>query len=104
MFDAGEYPSEQAQSRFVQQAMGRVLDPVFKEAMVAFFRRELQQIETIGRDLPPDDYLAFRRAVTIPRQSRGLSICEPLKAACRGRYAAPPLRHLKVAVQRHSFS
>ena len=25
------------------------------------------------------------REVTIPRQSRGLSICEPLKAANRGR-------------------
>ena len=39
--------------------------------------------------------------VTIPRQSRGLSICEPLKAAVG--VASRPLysRHLKVAVQRH---
>jgi hypothetical protein len=39
--------------------------------------------------------------VTIPRQSRGLSICEPLKAAVG--VATRPLytRHLKVAIQRH---
>jgi hypothetical protein len=43
----------------------------------------------------------FSSSVTIPRQSRGLSICEPLKAAIG--VATRPLftRHLKVAVQRH---
>ncbi|TNF06698.1 MAG: hypothetical protein EP323_04540, partial [Gammaproteobacteria bacterium] len=37
----------------------------FKEAMVEFFRKELEQIENIGRDLSPDEYLKFRRAMEL---------------------------------------
>ena len=37
----------------------------------------------------PAELCAYQGKVTIPRQSRGLSICEPLKAAKRGRLRGP---------------
>lgn len=63
LFDAGGNPSAKAQSQFAQRMMQRILNPTFKEAMVAFFRKELEQIESIGRDLPPADYYVFRRSL-----------------------------------------
>lgn len=63
LFDAGGAPSAREQSRFAQRMMERILNPAFKEAMVEFFRQELEQIESIGRDLPPDDYRIFRRSL-----------------------------------------
>ncbi|MEK6805479.1 MAG: UvrD-helicase domain-containing protein [Pseudomonadota bacterium] len=56
-------PSETEQSRFMQSVMQRILNPAFKEKMVEFFRQELNQIEEIGRDLPPQEYCAFRRSL-----------------------------------------
>jgi DNA helicase-4 len=63
LFDAGGEPSKREQSRFAQRMMQRILNPAFKEAMVEYFRRELEQIEDMGRDLPPDEYLTFRRSL-----------------------------------------
>lgn len=63
LFDAGGEPSKRDQSRFAQRMMQRILNPAFKEAMVDFFRRELEQIEDLGRDLPPNEYLIFRRSL-----------------------------------------
>lgn len=63
LFDAGGHPSLREQSRFVQQMMQRILNPAFKEAMVEFFRAELEQIEDIGRDLAPQEYMRFRRSL-----------------------------------------
>lgn len=63
LFDAGGAPSAREQSRFAQRMMERILNPAFKEAMVEFFRHELEQIESIGRDLPPAEYRIFRRSL-----------------------------------------
>lgn len=63
LFDAGGAPSAREQSRFAQRMMERILNPAFKEAMVEFFRQELEQIESIGRDLPPVEYRIFRRSL-----------------------------------------
>jgi DNA helicase-4 len=63
LFDARGAPSAREQSRFAQRMMERVLNPAFKEAMVEFFRKELEQIESIGRDLPPAEYRIFRRSL-----------------------------------------
>lgn len=63
LFDAGGHPSEREQSRFVQRMMQRIMNPAFKEALLEFFRRELEQIEDIGRDLQPKEYFEFRRAL-----------------------------------------
>lgn len=63
LFDAGGEPSAREQSRFAQRMMHRILNPAFKEAMVEFFRQELEQIEGLGRDLGPDEYMIFRRSL-----------------------------------------
>lgn len=63
LFDAGGAPSAREQSRFAQRMMERILNPAFKEAMVEFFRKELVQIESLGRDLPPVEYRIFRRSL-----------------------------------------
>lgn len=63
LFDVGGTPSAREQSRFAQRIMERILNPAFKEAMVEFFRQELEQIESIGRDLPPVEYQIFRRSL-----------------------------------------
>lgn len=63
LFDAGGEPSKREQSRFAQRMMERILNPAFKEAMVEYFRQELEQIENLGRDLPPNEYLVFRRSL-----------------------------------------
>lgn len=63
LFDAGGDPSAREQSRFAQQMMQRILNPAFKAAMIDFFRKELEEIENIGRDLPPQEYLHFRRSL-----------------------------------------
>lgn len=65
LFDAGGHPSAREQSRFVQRMLERILNPAFKEAMVEFFRKELEHIEDIGRDLPRAEYIQFRRALEI---------------------------------------
>ena len=65
LFDAGGHPSVREQTRFAQRVMQRILNPAFKEAMVEFFRKELEQIEDIGRDLAPDEYLQFRRTLEL---------------------------------------
>lgn len=65
LFDAGGEPSKRDQSRFAQRMMQRILNPAFKEAMVDFFRQELEQIEDLGRDLPPNEYMIFRRSLEL---------------------------------------
>ena len=63
LFDEGEEPSVAEQSKFVQRLLERILNPAFKERMVEFFRKELTEIERIGRDLPPEEYFSFRRSL-----------------------------------------
>lgn len=63
LFDAGGEPSKREQSRFAQRMMERILNPAFKDAMVEYFRQELEQIENLGRDLPPNEYMVFRRSL-----------------------------------------
>ena len=63
LFDVGGEPSAREQSRFSQRMMHRILNPAFKEAMVEFFRQELEQIEALGRDLGPEEYMIFRRSL-----------------------------------------
>ena len=63
LFDEGEELSMAEQSKFVQHLLERILNPAFKERMVEFFRKELTEIERIGRDLPSDEYLSFRRSL-----------------------------------------
>lgn len=63
LFDAGGELSKRDQSRFAQRMMQRILNPAFKVAMVEYFRQELEQIEDLGRDLPPNEYLIFRRSL-----------------------------------------
>lgn len=65
LFDSGGNPSAREQSRFVQRLMQRIMNPAFKESMVDFFRKELEQIESIGRNLQPEEYFAFRRAMEL---------------------------------------
>lgn len=65
LFNKGEHPSRQDQSNFVQRSLERILNPALKDAMVEFFRKELEQIENIGRDLSPQEYLAFRRSLEL---------------------------------------
>jgi DNA helicase-4 len=65
IFDNGRGdPSTRAQSRFVERTIRNILNPAFKEDLYAFFRRELEQIERIGSDLPKAEYFAFRRAMS----------------------------------------
>lgn len=63
LFDEGEEPSVSEQSKFVQRLLERILNPAFKERLVEFFRKELTEIERIGRDLPPGEYFSFRRSL-----------------------------------------
>lgn len=63
LFDSGESVSEREQSQFAQRMLRRIINPAFREEMVSFFRQELEQVESIGRDLPPHDYFAFRRSL-----------------------------------------
>lgn len=65
LFDEGGEPSKRDQSRFAQRMMQRILNPAFKEAMVDFFRQELRQIEDLGRDLAPFEYMIFRRSLEL---------------------------------------
>ncbi len=60
--DRGD-PSRRAQSRFVERSIRNIINPAFKEDLYDFFRRELEQIEKIGLDLPADEYFVFRKAM-----------------------------------------
>lgn len=62
LFDEGKRPSQRAQSRFVQSLLGRILNPEFKESLYQFFRKEIEDVEYLGRDLFPKDYRVFRRS------------------------------------------
>lgn len=65
IFDNGRGdPSRRKQSQFVERTLRGILNPAFKEDLYAFFRRELDQIERIGSDLPDAEYFAFRRAMS----------------------------------------
>ena len=63
LFDEGRHPSQRAQSGFVQMLLERILNPAFKELLYQFFRKEIEEVERLGRDLPPDEYKAFRRSL-----------------------------------------
>ena len=66
VFDQGDGgPSRREQSKFVERAIHNILNPAFREKLFEFFRREIEQIEQIGADLPPEDYFTFRRALTL---------------------------------------
>lgn len=63
LFDAGGHPSSKKQSLFIQAVIQKILTPAFKEALYSHFRKELELIEEIGRDLPEADYFLFRRSL-----------------------------------------
>ncbi len=63
LFDEGRHPSQRAQSGFVQSLLERILNPAFKELLYQFFRKEIEEVERLGRDLTPDEYKAFRRSL-----------------------------------------
>ena len=65
LFDEGRHPSKRAQTVFVQRLLERVLKakPAVKQMLYEFFRKEIEEIERIGRDLSPTDYRLFRRSL-----------------------------------------
>ena len=65
LFDEGRHPSKRAQTVFVQRLLERVLkaNPAVKQMLYEFFRKEIEEIERIGRDLSPTDYRLFRRSL-----------------------------------------
>jgi DNA helicase-4 len=63
LFDEGKHPSQRAQSGFVQSLLERILNPAFKELLYQFFRKEIAEVERLGRDLAPAEYRAFRRSL-----------------------------------------
>lgn len=65
LFDEGRHPSKRAQTIFVQRLLERVLkaNPAVKQMLYEFFRKEIEEIERIGRDLSPADYRLFRRSL-----------------------------------------
>lgn len=63
LFDQGEQISTQEQSVFAQRLLRRIINPAFQTEMVQFFRKELEEIENIGRNLQPDEYYIFRQAL-----------------------------------------
>lgn len=63
LFDEGKHPSQRAQSGLVQSLLERILNPAFKELLYQFFRKEIEEIERLGRDLAPDEYRVFRRSL-----------------------------------------
>lgn len=66
VFDRGNAsPSRRKQSQFVERSIRSILNPAFKEKLYEFFRREIEQIEQIGADLPKESYFAFRRALSL---------------------------------------
>ena len=63
LFDEGNHPSQRAQSGFVQSLLERILNPAFKELLYQFFRKEIEEVERLGRDLAPEEYRTFRRSL-----------------------------------------
>ena len=63
LFDSGDHASEQKQASFIERLIQRILSPAFKTLLYEYFRKELQQLEKIGRDLPPSEFIAFRRSL-----------------------------------------
>lgn len=63
LHDEGQHISQRAQSRFVQSLLERIMNPAFKRLLYQFFRKEVEEIERLGRDLSPEDYKAFRRSL-----------------------------------------
>lgn len=63
LFDEGKHPSQRAQSGFVQTLFERILNPAVKELLYQFFRKEIEEVERLGRDLSPEEYHAFRRSL-----------------------------------------
>jgi DNA helicase-4 len=66
IFDDGKGgPSRRKQSQFVERTLRRILNPAFKENIYTFFRKELEQIDRTGADLPEAEYFAFRRSMEL---------------------------------------
>jgi DNA helicase-4 len=68
LFDNGKgdsSPSQRKQSQFVEDSIRVILSREFKEQLYEFFRRELEQIERIGVDLPKEEYFVLRRAMVL---------------------------------------
>ena len=66
VFDDGNgSPSRRKQAQFVERTIRNILNPNFKTKLYEFFRREIEQIERIGAELPKASYFVFRRAMTL---------------------------------------
>lgn len=61
LFDDKGDPSVKKQSQFVQDLLRRIWNPLFRLKLYAFFRRELQEIETWRAHLSKSDYYLYRR-------------------------------------------
>ncbi len=61
LFDEKEEFSRKLLSEFVQNTVQKMWNPVFKEDLYQYFRKELKEIERYGISLPPDEYFEFRR-------------------------------------------
>ncbi len=58
-----EILADSRQLGFIENLMRRIWNDEFKDLLLQFFRRELSEIESLGADLPEDQYVAFRRSL-----------------------------------------
>jgi DNA helicase-4 len=64
VFDDGNLaPSRRKQTGFVERLIESIMNPAFRERLYGFFRRELEQLDQLGSNLPKEEYVAFRRAM-----------------------------------------
>ncbi len=63
LFDEKEEFSRKLLSEFVQNTVQKIWNPVFKEDLYQYFRKELKEIEKYDISLPPDEYFKFRRSL-----------------------------------------
>jgi DNA helicase IV len=64
VFDDGNLaPSRRLQSQFAERTIKSIMNPAFQEKLYEFFRREIEQLDRLGINLEPKEYLVFRRAV-----------------------------------------
>ena len=64
LFDEKEEFSRKLLSEFVQDTVRKIWNPVFKEDLYQYFRKELKEVERYGISLPRDEYFEFRRNLT----------------------------------------
>lgn len=64
IFDDGNLaPSRRKQIGFVERIIESIMNPVFREQLYEFFRRELDQMDRLGSNLSKEEYVAFRRSM-----------------------------------------